>query len=240
MVETIEGRLARKMMIHDVDMRATKEHLCMSALQGTTKDADGATLRSGATDMGVSLPSEVNYDFDVTTNDPNKITAGIIRTAENTLGAIKPLRWHALMGPTFADDMTHNADIKASYDRALAAMDTMAAAAGLGDWRRMNTVRMPPFYYAGVWWEEYRGGTDYIADTKAVIFPVFDGVQAEVVYPIWYGPADYFDTVNTLGRPMYARMMTSPAPERLAPFEMQTNLLPFVTRPNAITMARNT
>jgi Phage major capsid protein E len=239
-LQTVESKLARKMALHQADIDATIEKHCMTALQGLSKDADGSTMLDIAASMGVSLPSEVNYDFDITTNDPQKITSSIIRGAEDRLGALKPARFHALCSPGFMDELTTHDDIKAAYSRALAGMEAAASAAGVGDWMRQRLVRMAPFYFAGVWWEEYRGGSQYIADDKAIIFPVFDGVAAETVYPLYYGPADYFDTVNTMGRPRYARMKMSPDPDRLAPFELQTNPLAMNTRPDAATMVRKT
>jgi hypothetical protein len=239
-LQTIDSKLNRKMGIHQRDIDATIEHMCMTALQGLTKDADGTTLLDLEARMGVTLPTEVNFDFDVSANDPQKIAAGIVRTSQDVLGDIVPTRYHALCGPSFMDDLTHHEAVNLSFQRALASMDAAAATAGLGDWMRMSHVRTPPFYWGGIWWEEYRGGSSYISDDKAVIFPVFDGAGAEEVYPIYYGPADWFSAVNRLGRQRYSRMVQSPDPERLAPFELQTNPCALNTRPNAATMARRT
>lgn len=239
-LETVEARIARKMFLHQTDIDATIEHLCMTALQGLVKDADGSTLLDLASRLGVSLPTEVNYDFDVTTNDPQAITADLIRASQDVLGALEPSRYHALCGPNFFRDLVANDAVATSFVRATLSMDAAAAAAGLGDWGRMKAVRTPPVYFAGVWWEEYRGGSSYISDDKAIIFPVFEGVAAESVYPINYGPADTFDAVNRTGRARYARMKQSPDPDRLQPFEIQTNPIALNLRPNAATMARRT
>ena len=65
--------------------------------------------------------------------------------------------------------------------------------------------RKKPFEYAGIIFEEYRGkiGTqDFIPASEARFFPV--GVPDGFIE--YYAPAPFMETVNTPGKPWYAKM----------------------------------
>lgn len=235
---TVNAAIDRKLMLHRVDIDATIEHQCMSALQGTILDADASTILNLNTAFGTSAPTEKAFDF-ASNTDPNGTCGDVLRTIEDNLGALMPVRYHALAGPTFIKAMAANSKIVDSFSRALVNFDAAAAAAGLGDWTRGNHARSVPVYFGGIWWEEYRGGTSFIAADKAVIFPVFDGIAGETVYPLHFGPADVIEAANTMGLPMYSWFDLDRANRKSVPLEVQSNPLPLVTRPNACHMARS-
>ena len=72
-------------------------------------------------------------------------------------------------------------------------------------------------------------GTD-----KAVFYPeAVDGL-----FEIYHAPADTFETVNTLGQPLYARMI--PDRDEWVRLEIESNPLPICTRPQVLRSARRT
>jgi hypothetical protein len=88
--------------------------------------------------------------------------------------------------------------------------------------------------------EEYRGkvgATSFIADHKAHVFPI--GVQE--LFMTYFAPADYWDTVNTMGLPRYARQFPDPSgADRHRNLEIQSNPLTICTRPRVLIPAKRT
>ncbi len=85
------------------------------------------------------------------------------------------------------------------------------------------------FEFGGIVWENYRGqvGTEvFIEPDEARFFPVcVPGLFQSV-----YAPADYVETVNLLGRRLYAKQWVPPNGKR-AEMETQMNALQICTRP---------
>ena len=88
------------------------------------------------------------------------------------------------------------------------------------------------FKFADVIWEEYRGkiGTQaFIGDNEAYLVP--EGVAD--LFITRNAPADYNETVNTLGLPLYAKQAPLPM-DRGIEMEAQKNPLNLCTQPVAI------
>jgi hypothetical protein len=237
-LKTLEAEVNRRLAIGTRNLDATLEHMAITALQGAVLDADASTILSAHTLFGTSPNAEVAFNFaNITTaalfatwrSAVNAIVRGIQDNLK--MGALTP-EVYALCGPTFFDAFTNNPFITASFDRANGVHQLGNQVGGFG---RESHVRMPPFYFQGVWWQEYRGGSSYIADDKAVLFPV-PNVGVEDLYPLVYAPADYVETVNTMGLPRYANRTVK---EKFVDLEVQTNPLLVCTRPKALYMARS-
>jgi hypothetical protein len=75
------------------------------------------------------------------------------------------------------------------------------------------------------------GGVKYIADDKAIAFPM--GVTD--LFITRFGPADYWDTVNTPGLPRYMRQWgDEQQANRYRVVEVQTNPIHICTRPRVL------
>jgi hypothetical protein len=88
------------------------------------------------------------------------------------------------------------------------------------------------FYFGGVYWEEYRGsvgGVDFIASGEAYLVP--EGVPD--MFVTHYAPADYMETVNTIGLPYYAKQEMMRLNKGVE-IEAQSNPLCLNTRPRAV------
>ena len=90
------------------------------------------------------------------------------------------------------------------------------------------------FDFGGVTWEEYRGkvgGTAYVADDKGHAFPL--GVTD--LFLTRYSPAEYFDTVNTIGLPRYVRMNPEGTDgDSYRTIRVQSQSLSICTRPRVL------
>jgi hypothetical protein len=88
------------------------------------------------------------------------------------------------------------------------------------------------FYFAGVFWEEYRGnvsGQPFVADGTALMIP--EGVPD--LFVTHFAPADYMETVNTLGLPYYAKQEAMDFGKGIM-VEAQSNPISLCTRPAAV------
>ena len=88
------------------------------------------------------------------------------------------------------------------------------------------------FYFAGVFWEEYRGSVGavkFIADDTAYMIP--EGVPD--LFVTNYAPADSMETANTIGLPYYAKQEPKPMNKGID-IESQSNPISICTRPSAI------
>jgi hypothetical protein len=62
-----------------------------------------------------------------------------------------------------------------------------------------------------------------------------EGVEG--LFAITFAPADTFETVNTLGLPLYARMMPDCDRDEWVRLEIESNPLPICTRPQVLRLA---
>ena len=67
-----------------------------------------------------------------------------------------------------------------------------------------------------------------------------DGGVEAVLFEIYHAPADTFETVNTLGQPLYARMIPDRDRDEWVRLEIESNPLPICTRPQVLRSARRT
>ena len=84
----------------------------------------------------------------------------------------------------------------------------------------------------------YRGyalGVPMIETTKAYLFP--NGVPD--LFKTIFAPADYIETVNTMGKPRYVKQYTM-ANDKGMHMDTQMNALNWVTRPYALARAKMT
>ncbi len=95
------------------------------------------------------------------------------------------------------------------------------------------------FEYASIVFEEYRGkvGTVDFTDTnKAYFFPV--GVPG--LFRQYNAPADFVETVNTIGLPRYAKQAIDTQFARWVTLHVQSNPLPICTRPRVLIKGKRT
>ena len=193
--ENAEAVIATVVNDHLQEMRddheVTLEHLRVGALKGVILDSDGTTVIFNLfTEFGIT---ETTVDFLLGTagTDIREKILEVARAIETALGAGVYDHIHCFCGKDFFDALIKHADVASAYDR-------------FKDGAFFREDPRAGFPFAGAIFEEYRGsisGTAFIPDGVARFFPV--GVPR--LYKTYFAPADFMETVNTLGRPLYAK-----------------------------------
>lgn len=221
--DIVNERLASLGRDHDI----TLEWQRIGALKGLILDADGTTtLLNLFTEFGVSQQTH-DMNLDNSTTEIRSQCHEIARKVEDELGEAPYTRLHAFCGKTFFDDFTSHALVKATY------LNYAEAADRLG-----RDVR-GGFEYGGIVWEEYRGKnatTPFVADTDAYVFPI--GVPD--LFVTYFAPADFIETVNTIGLPRYAKQAVEARFQRWVDIHTQSNPLSINLRPRAVVRAIRT
>ena len=96
----------------------------------------------------------------------------------------------------------------------------------------MRTDLRKGFEYGGITWENYRGnvsGTPFFALDEAYVVPENTGLFATR-----FAPADFIETVNTPGLPVYAKQAPDPELNRWVKIHTQSNPLNLCLRPRGV------
>lgn len=234
-VDTFQAEVDRRSTRMSDSISVTEEFQRIGALKGLILDADGSTILDLNTAFGVSAQTEV--DFAMASGDSaterslrDKISA-IIRTIEDELEGLPYSGIHAMCSSQFFDDLVGHNAVKGAYQGFQAGAQVLSE-------RVARTGRF--FIWGGVTFEEYRGkigSVSYVADDKAHFFPL--GVPD--LFITRYAPAEYIDTVGTIGLPRYVVMNpdgTDPKHKRTV--RVQSQAIHLMTRPRAMVLAKRT
>ena len=201
----------------------TLEHLRMGALKGNILDADGSTLYNLFDEFEIT-PKTVNFALGTASTDVKKKCLEVLRHIEDNLRGEFMTGVHCLVSPEFFDALTSHSKVKEAYER----------------WEEGAALRndmRSGFTFGGITFEEYRGqATDpdrntrrFIASGEGHCFPT-GTAESFVTY---FAPADFNETVNTLGLPLYAKQ----CPRKFdlgTELHTQSNPLPLCLRPGVL------
>ena len=198
----------------------TLEHLRMGALKGTILDADGSTLYNLYDEFEIT-PKTINFALGTANTDVKKKCLEVLRHIEDNLCGEFMTGVHCLVSPEFFDALTSHSKVKEAYER-------WQEGAALRDDMRSG------FTFGGITFEEYRGqatspdGTPrkFIASNEGHCFPV----ETSQTFVTYFAPADFNETVNTLGLPIYAKQEPRKF-DRGTDLHTQSNPLPLCLRP---------
>lgn len=222
--QLVDERLMDLRAMHEV----TLERLRAKAIQGIVTDADGSTLFNLFTEFGVS---QQTAEIDVGSGDPvrEEIIAAV-RLSEYALGGEMISGFRAFCGDTFFDGLTQASEVKDSLKYQESVL--------------LRSDLRKGFEYGGVTWENYRGRvaattqvspdvegaqTPFFADDEAYLVPEGTGI-----FRTYNAPADFLETVNTVGLPIYAKTSVDPEFQRWVKIHSQSNPLTLCLRPRAI------
>lgn len=223
-VEVVATKVAEKMQGMRDDIETTHEWHRIGALKGVVYDADGTTvIYDWFDEFGIS-PKVIQFDFSETdewvAKDVKLQAAEAKRYLQDTLGNTAFTGIRALCGKDFWDHLMTCTEVKKAFDRQ-----------NESKFLRDQQARGDGFEYGGIWWEEYRGqiGSHYYVD-PSVAYAYPEGAD---IFTVNYAPANFIETVNTIGKPMYAK-------QRVMDFDIgvelhaQSNPLFMCTRPAAL------
>ncbi len=210
--QLVNDRLADLRAMHEV----TLEHLRAGAIQGQVLDADGSTVILDLfSEFGVS---QQTVDIDLGGDVRNQCVA-IQRLSEDVLGAEMVTGYRAFCGDNFFD--------------AFIASDAVKESLKYQESSLLRTDLRAGFEYGGITWENYRGrvsGVDFFASDEAYVVPV-----GTSIFATYFAPADYEETVNTLGLPVYAKQVPDPSGlNKYRRINTQSNPLCLNLRPDAV------
>lgn len=209
----------------------THEWLRLGALKGIVIDGDGSTtLYNLFTEFGL-VQTEVDFDFTDATLNVKQKALDTIRLIEDALGGTTYNHVHAVCGNDFFDALVSHAVVKEAFDRYQESAFFRQQQAAIGN-------QPGGFEYGGIFWENYRGhiGAQAFVDADtAHFFPV--GIP-ELFQSIW-GPANFIESVNTIGQPIYAKQ----APQKFetgVDLHTQSNALMICNRPKCLVKGNST
>lgn len=233
-LETVMQKVAQHQRQLVRSMAATEEHARMGAVQGVVTYADNSTLNL-FTEFSVSQESEIDFDLDNASPADGvlrKKCAGIIRQVSDILGGVPFTGLHAFCGDNFFDDLLAHKEVRATFVNWSEAQILRDGYIG------PNRSTYGIFQFGGIVFENYRGAvgsTSFINTDKCHIFPL--GVPG--LFRTVYAPADYEETVNTMGQRLYSR--TWPMQNgKGRHIDVQMNALQYCSRPKALLRGKRT
>lgn len=202
------------------DLSVTLEWQRLGAIKGQVLDADGTTVLTDLfAEFGVSQNVHA-MDLDVGTTNIATKCREVKRKIEAELGGLSYRSIRVLCGYEFFDAFVSHDDVKESYRL----------------WQNSAALRADNrtgFAYSdNMVFEEYLGvvgGVAFIAPDEAYAIPM--GVPN--LFIAKYAPANYMETVNTRGLPVYQKLEPLPMNKGVKG-EVQSNPLNICTRPRAI------
>jgi hypothetical protein len=230
-LETVQGMVVDRMAEHTANFDATMEHGRVGAVKGVVTYADGTTLNL-FDQFGVTQEAEVDFNLDAASPAPGALRTAIwdvVALIRRNLNGAYMTRVHALVGDAFWRGLINHPEVEKLF------INKLGAQSLLGD---MSVGNGQTFDYAGVTFENYAGevaGQPFIATDAAHFFPV--GVNG--LFRTVFAPADYMETVNTMGQRLYAKQWRMHN-DKGVEIEMQTNVLSYCTRPKALIKGRRT
>ncbi|MCL7407315.1 major capsid protein [Paradonghicola geojensis] len=225
-----QAEVARRMRRLRSDAEATFEYHLLNAIQGVVKDPrDGSEVINFSNEFGITPAAEIDFDLD--NQSPasgvlRKKCQALIESVEESLGglAVGPVQLRAECGSAFFADLIAHKEIRETY------LNTAAASELRG--RVVDEVM-----FGGITFRRYGGNSTIGVPTdKAFFYP--QGIEG--LFEIYFAPADTFETVNTLGLPLYARMIPDRERDEWVRLEIESNPLPICTRPQVLRTAKRT
>lgn len=233
-LESVISKVSNRLATHVRSFAATEEYARMGAVIGIVTYADGSTTNL-FTEFGVSQISEIDFDLDnasAAEGALRKKCAGVTRTVSNELGGVPFTGLHAFCGDNFFDDLLSHKEVRETYKGWSEAQILRESYIG------PNRSSYGVFEFGGIVWENYRGsvgGTSFVNTDKCHIFPL--GVPG--LFKSVYAPADYEETVNTLGERLYSRQYPM-ANGKGRHLDSQMNALQYCSRPRVLIKGRRT
>ena len=210
----VNNKLTTMRQNHEV----TLEYHRIGALHGVLLDADGSSeIYDLFAEFGVTEQTQA-FALATATTDVRAKCIAVARQIESALGASTYTRIRAICGATWFDKLIGHDAVKDAYHR----------------YQDSVNLRNDPrngFEFGGITFEEYRGAvgsTNFINASQARFFP--EGVPG--LFKTYYAPANFMETVNTVGLPMYAKQVPDPSGlNRFVTLHTQQNPLCMCTRP---------
>lgn len=234
-LETVIQKVAQKQKKLLDEAALTMEFHRLGAIQGKLMDADGTSVIYNFFDeFGIPEPDEIDFDLDNVNPEEGALTkkiAAVKRAAIRALGdafvpGVTQFLW--LCGDTFFDQFTTHKEVRETFKN-------WEAAQNLRDAKVFSTFR-----FGEMDWHNYQGTDDNstvaIGSTKCRLVVR----NAPGLYRRYNGPGETFETVNTIGRPIYSMLVRDLQRNMWVQPEVYLYPLHICTRPEVLLRGRNT
>ena len=230
-LETVMERVAKKIRRHKNDITFTREHQRIGAISGKLTDSQGNIYADIFQTFGVAEPAAISFGLSSATTDLRGKCTQVMDTFADALDMEVGNDTHPVIGicgAAFWDALITHEKVVETY------LNWEAAANLRGDARK-------PFEFGGIRWVRYRtsakaraakGNQPLIPDNTARF--VVKGLPD--LYITRFAPADYNETVNTLGESIYAKMWLRQDGKGYE-LQIQSNPISLCTRPQALIRA---
>lgn len=213
--ELLTARINDRLSVMRRNIDYTIESHRLAALMGNYIDNNGVST-SLFTTFGVSQQT-LSFVLGTTTTKIRSKCLTTIGYIENALDGVPFTGIRALCGATFFESLITHTNVEATY------LNQMGASELRNDPRQLLN-------FGGITFERYRGTSAVkIGDNDAYAYP--EGVPGLMITR--FAPANYVETVNTLGLPYYAKSEPMDFGKGYE-IEAQSNPLNLVTRPAAV------
>lgn len=235
-VESLQMKIMDRAMEASQFFALTEEYHRLKVLTtGKLYDADGTVLFDYETEFDESLPGEIDFSFDTNTDGKLRaFCAGVHRNMAASLDGLPFSGIEFICGDKFFDDLIANEEVRETYlGYSAAATLRSAYVGGSGQNDTFGEIE-----FGGIRFINYRGsfnGSAAVHTDKAHGYPV--GVPG--LFRTVYAPADYIETVNTMGQRLYAKQWEMPNGKGVN-LDFQTNALHYCTRPRVLVRAKRT
>ncbi|MDO8282692.1 MAG: major capsid protein [Thermodesulfovibrionia bacterium] len=227
-LKTIADAVNEKLQSMKNKHSITLEHLRMGALKGIILDADGSTLYNLYTEFEIEA-KEIDFVLGTATTKVINKCNELARHLEKNLKGEVMNGIHAFVSPEFFDKLTNHATVKEAYAR----------------WQNGEALRSDMrkgFRFGPIMFEEYIGeATDKAGNVRKFItaeeghaFPT----GTNDTFKTFCAPADFNETVNTIGQPIYAKI-SERKHGRGYDLHTQSNPLPLCARPGVLVKVKS-
>jgi hypothetical protein len=215
-------------------MEYTWENMRLGAVQGIVLDSDGSELVNWFTVLGVSQPTEIDFDLDNATPASGalrKVCDSVSRGVQRALGDLWLEGSSYVLGlcdDAFWDDLNAHPEVRETVKNFPAALELRGPTA----FRQME--------FGGIVWRNYRGSDD----NSTVAIPAnkvkFVPVNVPGLFDVAYAPSESMPFVNTRGRPLYSMIILDDKRQTFARPEVYSYPLFICTRPAALFRGKRT
>jgi hypothetical protein len=213
MAQELAYRLQRMKAKHDI----TLEHKRINALKGRVLNADGTSVIVDLFGSFGITQQTVNFNLDVATTKVLDKCAEVRNIIEDNLMGDSMTSIRVLVSPEFYSVFIAHANVTKAY------AGYVDAANRLGEDNRQG------FTFGGITFQEYRGGVNgnrFITAGEGHAFP--EGTLD--TFATYFAPADFNETVNTMGRAFYAKQWEAEGGRGIV-LHTQCNSLPICHQP---------
>ncbi|MET4017729.1 major capsid protein E [Bradyrhizobium japonicum] len=230
--ESVMTKVAERMQTAGQSLEYTKEHARVGAIKGIITYADGQQLNL-FTEYSLTPPVAINFVFSANpaTGAVRQQCAALIRTIAANLDGQSFSGVEAICGDAFFDALIMSPEVRATY------LQTQDAAELRNQYISAAGLSWGSFVFGGILWTNYRG---YASVAGAASAPMVETNQAYFyptgvpnLFPTVFAPADYIETVNTMGKERYVKQYAMPN-DKGVHLDTQMNALNFCSRPLAL------